>query len=314
MVNIKKISEVTGYSKSTISRFINKTGYVSENASQIIQQAITTLDYTPNSLARNLSKGVSSQIGVVIPHMSSPFFIQTISGIMEEAYLSEYSILILQSKYDKDEEYSYLEKLHSKELAALIFTSHSLTLEEILRYRKYGSIVVCEDVKNMPISSAFTSREKAYVKAFELIKHKGFKHIAIMLSRDYYSSVTSQLTIDCYEKVFGLIPEHSLISTNITTFEDGYAAGKKYANLIQKPDYIFANSDDVAAGVSQAYVEAGLHLPEMMGQENQVSGFLLNISTIDHHFKELGQAAFQLALKNDCDHIMINSEVMNRNL
>lgn len=49
------------------------------------------------------------------------------------------------------------------------------------------------------------------------------------------------------------------------------------------------------AGVYQYYIDNQLKLPKMMGQENQISGKLLKIPTIDHHLRQLGQAAGLLA-------------------
>lgn len=81
MTNIRDIAKKSGYSASTVSRFLNQTGYVSQSAKQAIQQVIDELDYVPNALARDLSKGKSNTIGIVIPQMQHPFFTELINGI-----------------------------------------------------------------------------------------------------------------------------------------------------------------------------------------------------------------------------------------
>ena len=45
MATINDIAKKTGYAKSTISRYLNSSGYVSATAQRIIQQAIDELDY-----------------------------------------------------------------------------------------------------------------------------------------------------------------------------------------------------------------------------------------------------------------------------
>ncbi|WP_236696859.1 LacI family DNA-binding transcriptional regulator [Pediococcus stilesii] len=57
MANIRDIAKRSGYSASTVSRFINHSGYVSDTAQEEIQQVIDEFDYVPNAIARDLSTG-----------------------------------------------------------------------------------------------------------------------------------------------------------------------------------------------------------------------------------------------------------------
>ena len=125
MTNIRDIAKKSGYSASTVSRFLNQTGYVSQSAKQAIQQVIDELDYVPNALARDLSKGKSNTIGIVIPQMQHPFFTELINGIMDTAFAADYHVSVLESRYDEQLEEKYLEKLHRKAFDALIFTHTS---------------------------------------------------------------------------------------------------------------------------------------------------------------------------------------------
>ncbi|MGO2722819.1 MAG: hypothetical protein ACTIAG_03615 [Lactobacillus sp.] len=85
---------------------------------------------------------------------------------------------------------------------------------------------------------------------------------------------------------------------NIVTFSDGYAAAKQLYTINLDIDYIFTNGDDVATGVWQYYMDHKRLLPKLIGQENQLSGFLLNIPTIDHHFIEIGEKALKLVISD----------------
>ncbi|WP_325070604.1 hypothetical protein [Pediococcus pentosaceus] len=49
-----------------------------------------------------------------------------------------------------------------------------------------------------------------------------------------------------------------------------------------------------------------------MGQENQISGSLLKIPTIDHHLKMIGQAACELAITGAIKSVSIESEFIIR--
>lgn len=312
MTNIRDIAKRAGYSTSTVSRYLNRSGYVSQTAASKIRQVVSELDYVPNSVAQELSLGQTSTIGVVVPHMKHPYFTELVAGIMEAAFAAKYNVSLLKSKYDAKLEVKYLEQLHRKSLAGLIFTSHGIALAQLAEYRKYGPVVCCEDPGSIPISAAFTIREATYLKAFSHLKEQGFQRIALMLSRDYQSSATSKLTINCYRQVFGDLPPAELTLTDVTTFADGYRGAQKYVQLNQQPDFIFTNGDDIAAGVRQYYLDSELPVPPLMGQENQLSSKLMNISTIDHHFRKVGQLAFQLVQHDELQQIPVTSELIIR--
>ncbi|WP_346348662.1 hypothetical protein [Pediococcus pentosaceus] len=74
----------------------------------------------------------------------------------------------------------------------------------------------------------------------------------------------------------------------------------------------FGNSDDIIAGIYQYYLDNNLELPALMGQENQISGSLLKIPTIDHHLKMIGQAACELAITGAIKSVSIESEFIIR--
>ncbi len=74
MASIRDISKKTGLSISTISRYINSSGYVSEESAQLIRHVIAELDYIPNRNAQAIFNKKSGSIGLVIPSLVNPFF------------------------------------------------------------------------------------------------------------------------------------------------------------------------------------------------------------------------------------------------
>lgn len=297
MTTIHDVARKSGYSVSTVSRVLNKKNYVSEQAQQRIERVIQELDYVPNEMARDLSKGNNYNIGVVLPHTKHPYFRDILNGIMDRAFSTMYRIVILPSEYDKEIEIEYLEQLRRKSFDALIFTSRGITLDTLAEYYKYGPIVCCEDPKRLDLLAVYSNRRPAYYAAFQWLKSKGYNDIVIMLSREYHVSVTSQITLDTYQEVFGVYPAVDYVMTGITTYEDGLNRSQELLEKKLPIDCVFVNVDDVAAGVRQGFINANQKVPLLVGQENQLSGKLLNISTIDHHLREIGHRAFEIATK-----------------
>jgi Transcriptional regulators len=255
MTNIHDIAKLTGYSVSTVSRVLNHRNYVAEKTRQDIQAVIDKMDYVPNDVAINLSRGKTHNIGVVLPYTKHPYFTQILNGITSEAFVKNYRVLILLSDYDKDREAEFLEQLRRKAFDALIFTSHGLPLEKIATYQQYGSIVCCQNPEGVDIPAAYSERRETYRKAFLDVKNRGFQRIGLMQSRDYHISPTSKMTVAAYHDIFNKMPDQEMIVNGVKTYQDGYQAGNYYHQNSLHPDFVFCNGDDIATGFRDFYLE-----------------------------------------------------------
>lgn len=296
MTTIRDVARISGYSVSTVSRVLNHKNYVSEEVRTQIQRVIDDLDYVPNDVARDLSRGKTMTIGVVLLNLPHPYYTDLSAGIMGAAFSAGYNVVMLQSKYNDVQERGYLEQLRRKAFDGLIFTTHNIPLSEMLPYRKYGSVVVCHDPGNIAIDAAFSDRGPSYIQAFNWIKRHHYRNIALLLPRDPALSATSAETTAAYKQVFGTAPSGRLLRLGSMTYADGYAAAEYYVTNGLNPDFVFANGDDIATGVAQYYRDHLLPIPGLMGQDRQLSGQLLGFPTINHHYKDVGATALRLAI------------------
>ena len=72
MVRLDDVAKFAGVSKNTASRVLNNRGYISAETRQKVMHAIKELNYHPNETARNLLKGKSGLIGLLVPNISTP--------------------------------------------------------------------------------------------------------------------------------------------------------------------------------------------------------------------------------------------------
>ena len=85
MRTIKEVAQQANVSVATVSRVINKSGYVKEATRKRIEQVIKELDYYPNETARTLFTKKSKTIGLLLPDMSNPFFTIVAKGVEDTA-------------------------------------------------------------------------------------------------------------------------------------------------------------------------------------------------------------------------------------
>lgn len=291
MVTIRDIATRTGVSTSTVSRALNGSGYVAPATKQKIMAVVHDLDYVPSALAQDLSSGSAHNIGVVLPHMDHPYQTQLIKGIMTAAFASKYRVTLLPTAYDDETEVGYLEQLHRNQFDGLIFTSHGLPLSTLAHYQQYGPIVMCEHPETTDLAAVYSQRESTYREVFHWLKAQHADHLALLSYRPESRSATTQATMKAYRSVFNDAKPTTQFLTAVMTYEDGYRVGSQLTSA----KYVLTDGDDVAAGVRQYLLDHHLPVPLLIGQENQLTGRLLGISTIDHHFETVGHEAFLMA-------------------
>ncbi|BDZ32233.1 LacI family DNA-binding transcriptional regulator [Lactiplantibacillus sp. WILCCON 0030] len=311
MTNIHDVARLSGYSVSTVSRVLNHKDYVTTETRAAVQKVIDELDYVPNDVARDLSRGKTMTIGVILPNLDHPYFVQLIQGITKAAFVADYHVILLSSRFEAEIERTYLAAFRRKAYDALIFTSHGLPLAEIATYQKYGPIVICQPPRDSGLSAAYAHRRQTYVQALTTLKVQGCQRVALLMSRPIAVSETSQATAEAYRIVYGESPRPAMLATDVITMADGQRAAERFIASGQTFEAIFANSDDIAVGVQRAYQQAKLPVPVLIGQEHQLSGELAQFPTIDHHCQIVGQQALQLAVSGEKRRIAIDSEFIN---
>lgn len=83
MPTLVHVAKLAGVGLGTASRALSGQGYVSEETSARIRKAVQQLGYQRNELARNLKVRRSGAIGLVMPHIGSPFMTSCVRAIQK---------------------------------------------------------------------------------------------------------------------------------------------------------------------------------------------------------------------------------------
>lgn len=136
MSSIRDVAKEAGVGVGTVSRALNKTGYVAPATMKKIEKAVRKLEYTPNELARNLYRNRSGIVGLIVPDLDHPFFSCLAKNIEMELYRQGYKTMICNAVGISDREREYLDMLERNMVDGIITGSHCLDGEEYLRQKK----------------------------------------------------------------------------------------------------------------------------------------------------------------------------------
>jgi DNA-binding LacI/PurR family transcriptional regulator len=147
MSTIKEVAELAGVSIGTVSHVIGGSVPVSAHLRRKVVNAIRTLDYHPNHIARSLKTRKTRTLGIVVPDMTIPFFPQVIRSAELAAHARGYAIIAVNSDDSTTRQKEVLSLLRSQRVDGilLVIASGQGSQAQVPKLIDSGIPVVCLD-------------------------------------------------------------------------------------------------------------------------------------------------------------------------
>ena len=130
MVSMKDIARELNLSRCTVSNILNNKldqySYRKETI-ELVRNKAEEMGYVVNNLAQSLKTGTAHMIALVIPDISSTFYIEIIRKIERLAYDSNYGLIVCVTEEQVDKERRILEMLKSRRVDGVIIACVSYT-------------------------------------------------------------------------------------------------------------------------------------------------------------------------------------------
>jgi LacI family transcriptional regulator len=175
------VASSAGVSRATVSAYINKTRYVSEELGERIEKAIQELHYIPDHAARALKIRDTKTIGLIIPVLSR-FFTPMMKAINEIAHQNKYGFLLCSSEEDAEREKEVLEVLVAKRISGILLVPCSLKNRELLLQIQQSDIPIVQlnrKIEGIDTDIVISNNYKAAYTATEHLIKRGRKRIAL---------------------------------------------------------------------------------------------------------------------------------------
>ena len=95
-VSLREVAARAGVASGTVSSVLNNRSAearISLQTQERVRRIATEMGYQPNRLAQSLGKGRTNIIGLMIPGLRNPFFINLIEMAEERAFQAGYDVL-----------------------------------------------------------------------------------------------------------------------------------------------------------------------------------------------------------------------------
>ncbi len=138
---ILDVAARAGVSKSSVSRVLQGSPLVSEEARAAVLAAIEELGYRPNAAARTLARRQSHSIGVLVSDLHNPFFPMVLDGIDEVAEEHQYTSLIVRGKRRSQTEEHALGRLLELQVDGIVAVTERLSRAAIMEAARAAPLV-----------------------------------------------------------------------------------------------------------------------------------------------------------------------------
>ena len=298
------VADIAGVSIATVSRVLNSDPAVKGATRSVVEQAIQNSGYRPNRVAQRLRTTTRSRklIGLLIPDIRNPFYVDVIRGIEEYAYAHDSAVVIGNFSQDPKKEQLYIDILRSESVDGFVVAPTNGRDNNIEQLIHDGHPVVCIDrgLSDLQVDLVKSDNERGAFTATEhliTIGHRRIAHItgdpAIPTTSERIAGYAAALG------TYGLSVNETLIRGKASDFASGVQLAGELLDLPEPPTAIFCGNNLLTLGALETILSRNLKIPDdvaILGFDDLYWATSLNppLTAVQQHGFEIGQRAIQL--------------------
>lgn len=307
VITLKKLAKELGVSISTVSRALGNHPDISMETKERVNKVAKRLNYIPNLFAKGFRAHKSYIIGVIVPDISHYFTSTLIKGIMQEAELNGYKVIVSESRNNEQKQAEILQTMNQFGVdGVLISLSRTTTnFDAIISSMQLRPLVLFDKVSTkVPCTQVIIDDEDAAFRIVEHLIQTGKKRIAII--KETENSFTSEMRYLGYLRALRTynieVDESIVLSSEDISMEQGKRLTSILLSMINRPDAIFAITDLAAFGVIKALNNNNIQIPDeisVAGFSNHLASIIIEpkLTTIDQPGHKIGEVAVKYLIQ-----------------
>lgn len=298
------MGDLAGVSIATVSRVLNSDTVVRDETRIRVLRAIKQLGYQPNRVARRLrtSNKNSKLIGLLIPDIQNPFYVDVIRGIEQYAYANQYAVVIGNFSQNEDRQKFYIDILRSESVDGFIVAPFHGMGRYVEALIEDGFAVVCIDrgLENVDVDIVKVDNNKGTFEAIEHLIELGHRRIAHITGNPHIQ--TTHERIRGYEaalKKYDIKIDPEIILGRESDYQSGVELAAILLDLPSPPSAIFTANNLLTLGALETIHGRGIKIPEdvaIVGYDDMYFSASLNppLTAVRQSGFEIGRRATEL--------------------
>lgn len=298
-VTLADVARVAGVSRATASRALNGRDGVRPDVRDRTRLVAESLGYRPNRAARNLAKGRSSVIGVVITSAElqvDPYGAALLHAVARAAEDVDHSMMLLLASSKPGTQVSH--NMRDGLIDGLIVSGVACGLPWVqgLLESSLDAVMVGQHPSGLAVPTLDTENRESSARAVTHLFEQGCQRVATITGPLERVDASQRLAgyRDAHEQA-NIPVDESLVIPGDFTIRSGQQAATDFL-LDLSPDGLFASNDGMAIGAMSVLERAGRSIPSdiaVVGFDGISAAERVGVSltTLQQPFAELGEAA-----------------------
>lgn len=309
-MNIQDIAELSGVSKSTVSRYLNN-GSVSPKTQQKIQEVIEKYGYAPNQFAQSLRAQQTKLIGVIIPRMYSYAVASTVQGIKKTCETQNYQMLLTLTEREVTQELEALRSFQRSKVDGVLFMATAITDAHMEVIQSMTMPVILIGQTHEQLSAIYHDDEAAGKLMAERIIEHGYQRV-------YYAGVTDEDKAVGHLRYQGLTNTLQAAGVEVESAEAAFdydaALRKVHEQIVLRADTAYIGATDTIALALYRVImsEAQTFTPFIGGFGGDPVTDIVHpkIHTVYYQYERAGQMAVQALFKQLKNKKEVTTEIL----
>jgi DNA-binding LacI/PurR family transcriptional regulator len=265
-VSLRDVAAHAGVSVRTVSNVANGFAHVAPHTRRRVQEAIDELGYRPNSAARQLRRGRTETISLVVPEICSPYFAELASLTVRVAEERGWTVHIDQTDGDADRERRMIAGPVGQSVDGVICSPWSVGPEELSRLAAGPLVLLGERGASWGMDHVAIDNVTASVQATEHLLSRGRTTVAAVGAQPHLHNDTARLRLQGYHTALSRagvpVTDELVVPVDRLHRPDGAAAMTRLLDGPLSVDAVFCFTDELALGALRTLQERGLRVPE----------------------------------------------------
>ncbi|MBN2500852.1 MAG: LacI family DNA-binding transcriptional regulator [Anaerolineales bacterium] len=304
-VTIKDVAREAGVSYSTVSRVVNGFEYVNAETRAKVLEAMGRLEYVVNQQARNLVKGQSRVVGLLIHGFDSNYMGEVVRGIDDALFEAQYDLLLYTTHRQREREATYVTNITQglvDGLLLLLPRDPSSYLESLSR-RKFPFVMIDHRAESADVNAVTSTNWQGAYEATEYLIKLGHNRIGfiagdrlVACSKDRLQGYKDAL------KANQIAFDQALVCEGDFFHPAGFDGATTLLTRQDPPTAIFASNDVMAFGAIEAALHMGYRIPHdvsIIGFDDIAQAGISHpkLTTVRQPLREMGSEAAALLLR-----------------
>jgi LacI family transcriptional regulator len=304
--SIHDVASAAKVSIATVSRVLNNPRLVSPETAARVRDVIRRIGYAPNRFAQGLITRRSRVLGIVLPDIHGEFYSELLRGAEKEARAAGYHLLIApRPPGEAEEPESAFSGLGLVDGLAVMITESASTLMRRGSEPSLPTVILDTDLHGRGVDSVVIDNAGGTREAVcHLLESTSPEALCFVGGPE--SNFDSQQRATAFrraiEEAGGQVAPRQIRFGEYSSAWGEHWAQEQVRRRNEAPLGILAGNDEIAVGIIQGAMSAGVRIPEqwrLIGFDDTRLATLIRprLTTVRVPMMEVGSAAIRLLLR-----------------